>query len=351
MKKIIIKVLGIFIIAIVSFITFLIFTEKILIRTPVMVQPTPRITFFAGNVKYRENVAEESLWQEVRIGLKLKEGNELKTGRNSFLDIRFNEQTAIRITSYSTLLLDKSTIKEMVLNLEKGSLYGKFEKLYKKHQIKIKTPTTIAAIRGTELGFEVRNIKEKRKKRQLPTESKKRTVETTVYAISGITEVYSPEFKKQKLLLAYQSKIKLKEGSLPGNPEQMKRRDIRKIRAKLNAIHTEDVLLITDKILFKTDSAKILRASYPELEKISKKLNQQQVKVRIDGHTDNKSSALYNYDLSVQRARAIRKHLIKKGINAKRLLVKGYGESKPIANNDTKKGRALNRRVEFIIVE
>jgi OOP family OmpA-OmpF porin len=73
-----------------------------------------------------------------------------------------------------------------------------------------------------------------------------------------------------------------------------------------------------------------------------------EVKVEIAGHTDAVASDEYNQDLSERRANAVRDFLISKGIAADRLTAKGYGESRPIADNNTEEGRAMNRRVEMI---
>jgi outer membrane protein OmpA-like peptidoglycan-associated protein len=73
--------------------------------------------------------------------------------------------------------------------------------------------------------------------------------------------------------------------------------------------------------------------------------------VRIEGHTDNEGGVASNLDLSTRRAARVRQALIKRGIDARRLESKGYGQSRPIATNATPAGRQANRRVEFIIVK
>jgi OOP family OmpA-OmpF porin len=69
--------------------------------------------------------------------------------------------------------------------------------------------------------------------------------------------------------------------------------------------------------------------------------------VTIEGHTDSIGSDQYNQKLSERRANAVRQYLIEKGIVSSRIRVVGYGEQKPIADNKTKEGRAINRRAEF----
>jgi OOP family OmpA-OmpF porin len=72
-----------------------------------------------------------------------------------------------------------------------------------------------------------------------------------------------------------------------------------------------------------------------------------QLIVEIQGHTDSSGSAEYNQKLSEARAKAVRDYFIRKGIAAQRLKAAGYGESNPVASNDTAQGRAQNRRVEL----
>ncbi len=67
-------------------------------------------------------------------------------------------------------------------------------------------------------------------------------------------------------------------------------------------------------------------------------------------HTDNQGNENFNIKLSARRAEAVKKYLISKGVPADILDTKGFGSSKPIADNSTEEGRSKNRRVEFIIL-
>ena len=71
----------------------------------------------------------------------------------------------------------------------------------------------------------------------------------------------------------------------------------------------------------------------------------------LEGHTDDVGSEISNLSLSQRRAEAVKRNLVKFGIEDKRIIVKYYGESKPIADNATEEGRQQNRRVEMEIVE
>ncbi|MCX6269769.1 MAG: OmpA family protein, partial [Bacteroidetes bacterium] len=74
------------------------------------------------------------------------------------------------------------------------------------------------------------------------------------------------------------------------------------------------------------------------------------LKVEISSHTDSKGSDQYNQVLSENRAKSVVDYLINAGIDKSRLIYKGYGESQPIATNETDEGRQLNRRTEFKIL-
>ena len=76
------------------------------------------------------------------------------------------------------------------------------------------------------------------------------------------------------------------------------------------------------------------------------------IKIEIQGHTDSQGSDAYNMNLSNERAATVKNYLVDKhGIKDARLITKGYGESKPVATNNTAAGRAQNRRVEFLVIE
>jgi outer membrane protein OmpA-like peptidoglycan-associated protein len=102
---------------------------------------------------------------------------------------------------------------------------------------------------------------------------------------------------------------------------------------------------------FEFDSDKLKKEAFPILDNIVKTLKADpSKKAVIKGHTDNIGSIEYNLDLSKRRAESVRKYLVSKGIAPERLTCYGYGESMPIATNETEEGRAKNRRVEIYIV-
>jgi outer membrane protein OmpA-like peptidoglycan-associated protein len=105
---------------------------------------------------------------------------------------------------------------------------------------------------------------------------------------------------------------------------------------------------ILEGVTFRTGSAEITEDSYQNLDQVYESLAKyNDRKYEIAGHTDNTSTDKINIKLSLDRANAVREYLINRGIEAGRLVGKGYGSSRPKADNKTAAGRSLNRRIEF----
>ncbi len=103
-------------------------------------------------------------------------------------------------------------------------------------------------------------------------------------------------------------------------------------------------------IQFETGKATIKKKSYPILDEVVAAMKENpDYLLDIAGHTDNVGDDNFNLDLSKQRAAAVEKYLEDKGIEHARIMSEGLGETKPIADNATKQGRAKNRRVEFTV--
>ncbi len=117
---------------------------------------------------------------------------------------------------------------------------------------------------------------------------------------------------------------------------------------------TEEQIVIKENIFFETNRARIRQSSYPLLDRIASLIlaHPELVRIEVQGHTDSRGRAAYNLRLSEQRAQSVRDYLIQRGgVAPTRLTARGYGLTRPIADNDTAEGRAANRRVEFRILE
>ena len=108
---------------------------------------------------------------------------------------------------------------------------------------------------------------------------------------------------------------------------------------------------VIEGINFKSGSATILRGSFNVLDRAVRVLMEYpDIRLEIQGHTDNRGRAAYNLRLSQQRAEAVRTYLLSKGISSNRLTAVGYGQEHPIADNSSRSGRAANRRTEFKLI-
>lgn len=112
-------------------------------------------------------------------------------------------------------------------------------------------------------------------------------------------------------------------------------------------------LQILRPVFFATNKDIILKNSFPVLYAVGDALKAQSVirRIRIEGHTDDRGQREYNLDLSDRRARSVMRFLIEYGVEASRLEAQGFGSLRPVTSNATAKGRADNRRVEFVILE
>lgn len=113
-----------------------------------------------------------------------------------------------------------------------------------------------------------------------------------------------------------------------------------------------DTLLVhfDSDVLFAVDSANLNGSSRATLEQVAAVLDEfRKTAVIVQGHTDSTGSEEHNQQLSERRAKAVQNYLIGRGIAPERLHAVGYGESAPVASNDTPAGRQLNRRVDLML--
>ena len=133
--------------------------------------------------------------------------------------------------------------------------------------------------------------------------------------------------------------VRAAQPALPPPPPQ---------KAKIVEEHIE----ITEKVQFAYNKAEILSASDDLLNDVATVMKQhpEVKKIRIEGHASSEGNDKYNKDLSDRRAKAVMDFLVNVGVDADRMEAVGYGEERPIADNDTEEGREKNRRVEFNII-
>ncbi len=109
---------------------------------------------------------------------------------------------------------------------------------------------------------------------------------------------------------------------------------------------------ILEKVYFETAKADIKPQSFDLLDEVADTILANEIgRVRVEGHTDSRGSDSYNLDLSQRRADSVRAYLTAKGVPANQLIAVGYGETQPIASNNSESGRAQNRRVVFTLID
>lgn len=110
--------------------------------------------------------------------------------------------------------------------------------------------------------------------------------------------------------------------------------------------------VVINNVFFELGKAELKPISYVELSKAVDLMKKNgSMVIEVGGHTDNLGGDAANMSLSAKRAQSVVDYMVLAGIDASRLIAKGYGETVPIADNTTKEGRAKNRRTEFVIIE
>jgi len=107
--------------------------------------------------------------------------------------------------------------------------------------------------------------------------------------------------------------------------------------------------IVSPPVYFDFDLSKLTPEFTQKLDAFAEEVIDTELQLRVEGHTDWIATEAYNMSLSVRRAEAVANYLVSKGIARDRLSTIGYGETRPVSNNDTDEGRALNRRSEIVL--
>ncbi len=120
--------------------------------------------------------------------------------------------------------------------------------------------------------------------------------------------------------------------------------------AKIERVGEGIKITFNSGILFAVDKSNLQPVAQENLQKLATILNKYpDTQILIEGHTDSDGPAEYNMDLSLRRANSVSNYLTSLQVDPTRFHTQGYGETQPIASNDTAEGKALNRRVEVAI--
>jgi chemotaxis protein MotB len=138
--------------------------------------------------------------------------------------------------------------------------------------------------------------------------------------------------------------------------EQRLKKEIADKQVKLEMAERGLVLTFVSEVLFDSGKAALRSEAKESLAKVAAVIREKvsDREIGIEGHTDNEpikvSGWKSNWELSTTRATSVLHHLDEKGVNPRRLVASGYGEYRPVASNDSSKGRQQNRRVEIVIL-
>ena len=104
--------------------------------------------------------------------------------------------------------------------------------------------------------------------------------------------------------------------------------------------------LLATQVMFQLNSTRLTNSSYPAIRELADSLKTNpDLNLLIEGHTDNTGKPGYNMKLSLERAESVKMALLNLSISPDRIRVKGYGDTQPVSDNNTAKGKAKNRRV------
>lgn len=145
-------------------------------------------------------------------------------------------------------------------------------------------------------------------------------------------------------------------GGVLGHYMGKQKEELKRVEEKSNQIKVEEqgknlVVRVKDQLAFDSGSSEIKPGAYTTIADIAQILNRYpETVVRIHGHTDSTGSENFNQTLSQKRAEAVANLLASNGVDRSRMVIQGFGSSQSIASNATPEGRAMNRRVEIVIV-
>ena len=140
-------------------------------------------------------------------------------------------------------------------------------------------------------------------------------------------------------------------GLYQDNQERELRQELRNTGAQITRHGNKIIINLPSNITFATGQSGIKGQFYPALNAIAKTLSKyNQTLLDVNGHTDSVGSFTFNQSLSERRALSVARYVGSRGIDSRRFLIRGFGESQPIASNGSASGRAANRRVEISIV-
>ena len=156
--------------------------------------------------------------------------------------------------------------------------------------------------------------------------------------------------KKAEVPVVYGSVVETPQPKVQPEPEKpcYTLEEISELIAQNKSVRGKTICAISD-INFDFGKSTLQAQSYPYLNQLAEMIVKMNCNIKVKGHTDNVGTDDFNLKLSRQRAEAVMKYLIKRGVDKDKISYTYYGASKPLSSNETEEGRTMNRRVEFEI--
>ncbi|MFN8258836.1 MAG: OmpA family protein [Bacteroidales bacterium] len=172
--------------------------------------------------------------------------------------------------------------------------------------------------------------------------------EGLVDSYSGNYAVAVPVKKDERFLLTVKKDEHLFDSKFI-EPEEEKYDPPTTMNLKIGMVEANKPIRL-DNINFEVDSYELDEAGKANINQLIDFMKDNpEIKIVLQGHTDNYGTTDYNVDLSQKRVKAVKDYMCSQGVSSNRITYKGFGEKMPLESNLTKKGRAVNRRVEFVI--
>ena len=179
-----------------------------------------------------------------------------------------------------------------------------------------------------------------------------RTQAEIIAAQQGQLASAQDQIAKERASLAQQKQLTEQERQARLDAEK-KARDAMDALAKSLAVKADTrgtVITLSGGVLFATGQATILPGAQAQLNQVADALKTQaEHHFTVEGHTDNQGTDAINNDLSNRRANAVRDYLVVRGVASEAITAQGFGSTRPIADNRSPEGRAMNRRVEIVV--
>ena len=167
--------------------------------------------------------------------------------------------------------------------------------------------------------------------------------------LNGERLVNIPNIKERPVKFALSA---LSYGSSSGQPSMVKNIRVAEGGVPLyNRLQTEGKI-VTNDIHFESGKATLKAGTQQTIQQITRlMLEHPELRFSIEGHTDSDGTEAFNLTLSENRAKTVKSVLVANGIEEDRMETKGFGESQPIESNENQEGKAMNRRVEFVLLK